>query len=558
MKSIKKYLALALCVVMLAAALTSCSMVTVNEERDNAQVVAVVNGTEILKEEYKEFLPNYLYNYGMDESSLAASTEADSIRESALDTLIRQELLYQEAEKEGLVDESDENKQEIEDQVQSSMDSMYDYYFEQALIELGVEEEVAYAAAYESEEDEEATDDNTASDDNQDEAANSSGEEDAAKSEDDDVIPEEDSTEATGDEDENEASKAASTENTDNNDDATAPEGNEADDTATDEDETADTVAEDSDVPAEEDSTGDEDAITAEEEAAQEAADAELKAKVAAIDPEILTQADEKANEQLEDYKVMYGYDDMEAYIAEQIRSNAINDMYTQITDEVEFTEEDAKEYYDTQVELQQPLIEEDPSNYDIYESLGTSMGGDGAYVNPAGSRYVKNLLISLPDEIQNEISALRSNEDEEGANALRDEELAKIKETADAALQRINDGEDFDTVMAEVGEDPGMQSDPAMTYGYLVYDGDSFVAEFHDASMALANEGDVSELVPTDFGYHIIKYVKDGEGPVDFEMVKDDIISSQLSSKQNQRLEEFFTEIKEASDIKTYPNRLK
>lgn len=77
----------------------------------------------------------------------------------------------------------------------------------------------------------------------------------------------------------------------------------------------------------------------------------------------------------------------------------------------------------------------------------------------------------------------------------------AEAKAEAQAILDRINAGEDFDTLMNEYSEDPGLTGNPD---GYIFTEGE-MVTSFYDAAKALG-EGEVSGLVQSDYGYHIIK----------------------------------------------------
>ncbi len=394
-----KWLICALCLVMVFA-LASCSMVSVNEERDNAQVVAEVNGTQITKDKYKVLLESMLTSYSVTEAQLKEEDDPNLYKQQVLDNLVEQELMYQQAEKEGLVDNSEENREAIRKEQQESMDSMKEYF------------------------------------------------------------------------------------------------------------------------------------ISAAGEDADEAAKAE-------------------AEKNFQDYVESSGMGDIEKYVDDKIKSDAINAMYEKIVADVAYTEEEAKAYFDEQVAAQQPLVEKDAKNFSFYQM------GNQAYVNPAGSKYVKNLLISIPGETQTEISNMRQAGQEAEADKLLADELAKIKADADAALKRVKDGEDFDKVMEELGTDPGMQSEPGKTYGYLAYEGAQFVKPFLDASLALQNVGDISDLVATDYGYHIIKYVKDGVGPVDFEMVKQEIIDSKLSSRQNETYTNYVKDLKEQANTATHINRV-
>ena len=71
----------------------------------------------------------------------------------------------------------------------------------------------------------------------------------------------------------------------------------------------------------------------------------------------------------------------------------------------------------------------------------------------------------------------------------------------ANGILERIGAGEDFDELMWAYGQDPGMASFPN---GYSFGSGD-MVPEFEDATREL-EFGEVSGLVRSGFGFHIIK----------------------------------------------------
>ncbi|MCL2840199.1 MAG: peptidylprolyl isomerase [Defluviitaleaceae bacterium] len=81
-------------------------------------------------------------------------------------------------------------------------------------------------------------------------------------------------------------------------------------------------------------------------------------------------------------------------------------------------------------------------------------------------------------------------------------EEVAHIY--AEELLQRALDGEDFNMLVAEYGQDPGMIGSPE---GYTFVEG-AMVPEFYEATRAL-EMGGISGLVRSDFGYHIIMRVE-------------------------------------------------
>lgn len=95
----------------------------------------------------------------------------------------------------------------------------------------------------------------------------------------------------------------------------------------------------------------------------------------------------------------------------------------------------------------------------------------------------------------------LVSARDESGQPIEDDAELAKLEQKAQELAQRAAAGEDFDALVREYGEDPGMSANPD---GYQFTDGE-MVAEFQNATAALA-ENAISAPVRSDFGWHIIQ----------------------------------------------------
>ncbi len=76
----------------------------------------------------------------------------------------------------------------------------------------------------------------------------------------------------------------------------------------------------------------------------------------------------------------------------------------------------------------------------------------------------------------------------------------AETRKRAEEVLQKARAGEDFDKLVQEYGEDPGMVDN---LDGYYFTAGE-MVQAFEDASFAL-KPGEISDLVETTHGYHII-----------------------------------------------------
>lgn len=113
---------------------------------------------------------------------------------------------------------------------------------------------------------------------------------------------------------------------------------------------------------------------------------------------------------------------------------------------------------------------------------------------------------------------------------------FVNLDAAADDILAQLAAGADWDALMAEKTDDPGMQADAATAAtGYAVCEGYAdFDEPFVTAAMALKNVGDVSPKTRGAYGYYIIQYTADvTEGPVPMDDVRDVITEAQLTAKQ-------------------------
>ena len=100
---------------------------------------------------------------------------------------------------------------------------------------------------------------------------------------------------------------------------------------------------------------------------------------------------------------------------------------------------------------------------------------------------------------------------------------------------------------MTQYNEDPGMASNPN---GYTFTDG-QMVDEFYEGAKALG-EGEVSGLVKSQYGYHIIMRTVLDESQLDSN--RDDIVSAIASTKDGAAgsMDELLTQWIEAADVET------
>lgn len=117
-------------------------------------------------------------------------------------------------------------------------------------------------------------------------------------------------------------------------------------------------------------------------------------------------------------------------------------------------------------------------------------------------------------EEIQDDIDAKKAEIEvlEAEKEACEAACIADVQDRVDEIYARLDAGDSFEEVMAEYGEDPGMQEGVSMTRGYYVCaSSEAWDYSFRNAAMDLENVGDYSEEpVVGSSGVHIIYYNSD------------------------------------------------
>lgn len=232
------------------------------------------------------------------------------------------------------------------------------------------------------------------------------------------------------------------------------------------------------------------------------------------------------------------------------------------------------------------------PSQY-----VSDVLNGTTVYTVPLGFRSVKNLVIGFSDEVNEELNAkdeewynkyieqlTASSElsaedltDEqrieiEGRVAVLEEEVNQISADFDALIVKGQEeirpiaeevlakaqepGADFDALMAEYSIDNG--SPEMVAKGYPVAEGvTNYVESFTTGAMALANVGDISGIIESDYGVHILKYEGDlAAGPVALETVYDTVKDLVMTDKETEMYQTQVTDWINKAKIKTYIER--
>lgn len=237
--------------------------------------------------------------------------------------------------------------------------------------------------------------------------------------------------------------------------------------------------------------------------------------------------------------------------ILETLIDNYVSEaLYNSVTADITITDEDVQNTYDTMV----AEAETSYANDSTYTSAYTS--GTPVVWNPEGYRSVKHVLVKFDDDqaaryeelngtietLETELTAEKTDEsrsedeinaDLTAAQADLEALYAELMPTATEIVEKFNNGVDFDALIDEYNEDPGMNDEYVRANGYALTEGSGYDAAFLEASLALEEVGSISEPVCSSFGVHVIYYNSDiVPGAVALDSVRDLVEETALSEK--------------------------
>jgi ppiC-type peptidyl-prolyl cis-trans isomerase len=222
------------------------------------------------------------------------------------------------------------------------------------------------------------------------------------------------------------------------------------------------------------------------------------------------------------------------------LRDAAIGEKYIKsLFVELTVSDDEIQAHYDKQLAYYQERYAEDAANYYDDYSDYLANGGLQPLVVPEGYSYYKHILV------------LKAKEGEEkDVDAI----VAEI-------YKKIETGEDFDALIEEYGEDPGMKNEPYKTEGYILSEANAsdYYEEFATAALALENEGDITaEAIESTAGKHIIKKLGPVEAKtVSLDEVKDTIRELVQKEKEDALYKEHLAQWKEEVKIVKHYNRV-
>lgn len=290
-----------------------------------------------------------------------------------------------------------------------------------------------------------------------------------------------------------------------------------------------------------------------------------------------------EANAAAEQYYADLGYT-KEGLKIDYYRSNALTKLQDMMLQDATVTDEEIDTAYQTQIEADKAMYENDLQAYAEYEAqvqysqmlaaygYGTAL--ESSAYRPAGYRGVKHILLPVDETLMSTYTDLQARfeeqqaavegeeaateEGEEAEEPVTEEQVnnakaaifASLADTIEQINQQIADGADFDELIATYGvdadgnaSDPGMNSEPYKTNGYDVCEfSTEYVPEFVEAAMSIDTLGGVSAPYLSDYGIHIVKYVRDvPAGPIE---LTDEVRETRRAELLAEKQQELYTSI--------------
>lgn len=279
-----------------------------------------------------------------------------------------------------------------------------------------------------------------------------------------------------------------------------------------------------------------------------------------------------------------YGYTE-ELYVEEDMMYTRLNAVYSRgqeiAAEGIEVSDQDVEDYFKSIVEedesffngLVQPEEGEEKTPEQMSEELVqayefyTQYYGYETNFRPEGYRGITHILLKVEQELLDKWQELaakleeQNEPKEETAPEAADAEDAEPEATAEpeepvtpemveaakqAILDSVNDtvaeikakleaGESFEDLILEYGTDPGMQDEATRAEGYAVHPFSIlYDMNFTQGAAALEKVGDVSDPIVSQFGVHILHYLRDIPGgmPELTDTLKEELRADLLSEK--------------------------
>lgn len=232
----------------------------------------------------------------------------------------------------------------------------------------------------------------------------------------------------------------------------------------------------------------------------------------------------------------------LDMLIDEKLQMKKAADLGISATDdEVNSEVEKAKKYFDTEEKFNEYLKGQNMDLEYFKQSVKKEL-----VINKLTDKLTANVAVT--DE---EVKVYYDTHQSEFMSVKASHVLLDTKEEAEKILARAKAGENFAELAKQNSKDPSAKENS----GDLDYfrQGD-MVQPFETAAFAL-KPGEISEVVQTDFGFHVIKV--DDNKLDKFEDVKEQLKASMLSDKKSTEYEKSLEEMRKSANIETFVKNL-
>ena len=229
------------------------------------------------------------------------------------------------------------------------------------------------------------------------------------------------------------------------------------------------------------------------------------------------------------------------------------------VVKDVTVDDEEVRTYYDELLTDQKNVFPQYPEAFEF-----AHMNGDAVTFRPEGYRAVRDILIRFPDgataaQASELTNRLEQNGGDEEARTRLEALYAPLEATAQEALEKLNAGQSFESLMKEYGCSDELDTDKLRAQGFYISD-NSFVnsTEFVEGSLLLDQPGDISTPLRSLYGVHLVQYIGDvPAGQVPLEEAWDEVRAEALSLKQSEYYDQQRDAMLEQANVKYYPERL-
>jgi len=130
------------------------------------------------------------------------------------------------------------------------------------------------------------------------------------------------------------------------------------------------------------------------------------------------------------------------------------------------------------------------------------------------------------------------------------DEEKEKIQNKIAAILKRAKKGEAFEELAREFSEDPASKENGGL---YENFSRGVMVKSFEDAAFSVPI-GEISDIVETQYGYHILKVIDRKKNNASFNEVRPELEEQLLGPERREIIPSHIAELKEEANLQVIP----